>query len=171
MPRTFQIRWVFSLSSSANSFARFSGISVVSHSGMGWRAALRKLLLSRRCEDNLKAQLGCFPLEGVDLALAVACLVKYRALVHKLHPVAEHSIHESGQLGCHSLNRDRSLKPRPQSPELGTQVCIAFAQGTSCTPQGGGQPVVRPQPPFPNHFLSADSVVRTQSQPGNEMIF
>jgi hypothetical protein len=118
----------------------------------------------------LKAQLGCFPLEGVDLALAVARVVKHRASVHKLHPVAEHSIHESGQLSCHSLNRDRSLEPRPQSSELSTQVCIAFAQGAGCHPQGGGQPVVRPQPPFPNNFLAADSVVRTQSQPGNEMI-
>src|SRR5438094_4391687 len=74
---------------------------------------LLKLLLSRGGEDNLKAQLGCFPPEEVGLALAVARVVKYRALVHKLHPVAEHSIHESGQFGCHSLNRDRSSEPRP----------------------------------------------------------
>src|ERR1039458_1374654 len=63
---------------------------------------LQKLHLTRGGEDNLKSQLGCFAPQGVDLTLAVARLVKHRASVDELHPVAEHSIHESGQLGCHS---------------------------------------------------------------------
>src|ERR1700687_2997134 len=75
--------------------------------------------------DDLESQVGSFPLEIVDLQLAVLRVVELRSFVHELHPVAQHTVDQSGQLGRHSLNCNRSPEPASQSAKLRSQIRIA----------------------------------------------
>ena len=54
--------------------------------------------------NNVKSQLGGFLLEQCDLSLAVLGLVEFRSLVYVFHPVAEHAIDQSRQLGGHGFD-------------------------------------------------------------------
>ena len=94
--------------------------------------ALQKLRLRPlgcRSFDDFESQLGGFPLEITDLLLAMLRLVELRSAVHELHSVAQHAVDQSGQLGCHGLDRDRSSKLSSESTELGPQIGVAESQG------------------------------------------
>src|SRR5215472_3450143 len=71
------------------------------------RPLIRNFPLSCWLLNDLKSQMGGPPLEIVNLPLAVGCLVDLRSLIHKLHPKTQHTIDQSGELGCHRLDRDR----------------------------------------------------------------
>src|SRR5216683_2189070 len=109
------------------------GLGMNSASGLGaiemWSSrdsTLQKLPpLSCRSFDDLKSQVGGFPLEIVDLQLAVLSVVELRSFVHELHPVAQHAVDQSSQFGRHSLNRNRSPEPGSQSAKLRSQIRIA----------------------------------------------
>ena len=75
--------------------------------------------------DDLKSEIGGFPFEIVDLQFAVLGLVKLRSSVNELHPVAQHAIDQSGQLGRHSLNGNGSPELGSQSAKLRSQIGIA----------------------------------------------
>ena len=50
---------------------------------------------------------GGFALEVVNLQVPVLAFVKLRSPVDERHPVAQHAIHQSSQLGCHSFYGNR----------------------------------------------------------------
>ena len=66
-------------------------------------------LLGRdRYWGDFVSQLGGFPLELLNLELAVFKFVEGRSLVHVFHPVAQHAVDQAGQLGRHGLDSDGS---------------------------------------------------------------
>ena len=56
---------------------------------------------------DLESEHGGFPLEKVDLMLAVLELVDLGSFVHVFHPMAQHVVHQTGQLGCHGFGCHR----------------------------------------------------------------
>src|SRR5215469_1254817 len=63
------------------------------------------------CRGNwgqLVSEAGGFGLEMLDLQLPVLKLMEGRSLVHVFHPVAQHAIEQTGQLGGHGLDGDGS---------------------------------------------------------------
>src|SRR5205807_8380135 len=92
------------------------------------RCAPQKLRsLSRGSINDAKSQLGCFPLELFNLQLAVLRLVEFRSLVDVLHPVTEHAVDQSSQLGGHGLDRNGCPEFGSQSSDLRSQIGLALS--------------------------------------------
>src|ERR1035441_8973322 len=76
--------------------------------------------------NNVKSQLGGFPFELCDLSLAVLCLVELRSLVYVFHPVAEHAVDQSRQLGGHGFDRNGGTELGSESAKLRSQIGVAY---------------------------------------------
>src|ERR1035437_5690384 len=74
--------------------------------------------LSCRSFDDLKSHFRSSPLEIADLELAVLSFVELRSFVHEFHTVAQHTVDQTGQLGRHSFNRNRSPELSSESTKL-----------------------------------------------------
>src|ERR1019366_10743750 len=74
--------------------------------------------LSCRSFDDLESHFRGSPFEIVDLQLAVLSLVELHSFVHELHAVAQHTVDQTGQLGRHSFNRNRSPESGTESAKL-----------------------------------------------------
>src|SRR6266550_8331249 len=120
--------------------------------------------------DSVSELFG-FGLEALDLYLSVSKLVEGCSLVHVFHPVAQYAVDQAGQLGGHGLDRDGRPQPGSESTELCSQIGFALPQGAGRHLQGDTDRIVGGQPTFANDLVPADAIVRTQPQPGNEMIF
>src|SRR5262249_43545902 len=71
--------------------------------------SLQKLVNSSRGSfDDLQSELGSFALQRVNLQLPVLGLIEFHSLVDVLHSVAQHAIYQSGQLGGHGFDSNRS---------------------------------------------------------------
>jgi hypothetical protein len=68
--------------------------------------------------DDLESELGSFALQRINLQLAVLGLIEFHPLVDVVHPVAQDAIDQSGQLGGHGFDGDRSAEFRSQAAEL-----------------------------------------------------
>jgi hypothetical protein len=66
----------------------------------------------------MESHFGGFPLQVVDLQLAVLSLIELGSFVHELHAVAQHPVDQTGQLGRHSFNRNRSTELGSESAKL-----------------------------------------------------
>src|SRR5215472_1353646 len=67
----------------------------------------RNSLLSCGNFGDLESEHGGFPLEKVDLMLAMLELVDLGSFVDVFHPIAQHVVHQTGQLGCHGFGCHR----------------------------------------------------------------
>src|ERR1022692_649116 len=76
--------------------------------------------------NNVKSQLGSFPFELCDLSLAVLGLVEFRSLVYVFHPVAEHAVDQSRQLGGHGFDRNGGAELGSESAKLRSQIGVAY---------------------------------------------
>jgi len=81
--------------------------------------------LCGRSLNELESKLSGLALEGADLPLSVRLIVVLGSFVYERHTVAEHAIHQPGQLGRHGLGCDRSVEAGSESTELRTQVRVA----------------------------------------------
>src|SRR5271156_5867685 len=103
--------------------------------------------------NNAKSQLGGFPFELSYLSFAVFCLVEFRSLVHVFHPVAEHAVDQSRQLGGHGFDGNGGAELSSESAKLRSQIGVAYPQSAGCHPQGNTRPIVRGSRPFPKTLL------------------
>ncbi len=87
------------------------------------RSALQKL--RGRSFDDLEPKSGGFALEVVNLQVPVLAFVKLRPPVDERHPVAQHAIHQSSQLGCHSFYGNRSPELSSESAKLRSKIGVA----------------------------------------------
>ena len=117
---------------------------------------------SRGSFDDLQSELGSFPLQRVNLQLPVLGLIEFHSLVDVLHSVAQHAIYQSGQLGGHGFDSDRSPEFGSQASELRSQVSVAFAESARRHLESDRRPVVRWKPTLADDFFAANSIVGTQ---------
>ena len=76
--------------------------------------------------NNAKSQLRGVPFELSDLSLAVLGLVDFGSLVDIFHPVAEHAVEQSRQLGGHGFDCNRGAELGSESAKLRSQIGIAY---------------------------------------------
>src|SRR5271157_660237 len=76
--------------------------------------------------NNVKSQLGGFPFKLCDLSLAVLGLIEFRSLVYVFHPVAEHAVDQSRQLGGHGFDRNGGAELGSESAKLRSQIGVAY---------------------------------------------
>ena len=128
------------------------------------RADSLQKLLNSSCEsfDDLESELGSFPFQRINLELAVLGLIEFHPLVDVVHPVTQHAIYESGQLGGHGFDGDRSPEFRSQSAELCSQISLALSQAAGRHLESDRCPVVGREPTLANDFLTTNSIVGTK---------
>ena len=75
--------------------------------------------------DDLEAEIGGFALEIGNLQFTVLAFVERFALIDEWHPVAQHAIDQSSQLGRHSLNGNGRPELTSQPAKLGSEIAMA----------------------------------------------
>jgi len=87
------------------------------------KSSLQKL----RCGslDDLKSEVGGFAFEVMNLEIAVLAFVKLCSAVDEMHPVPQHAVDQSSQLGSHSLNGNWRPELSSQSAKLRPEIGVA----------------------------------------------
>src|SRR5215467_13194040 len=97
-------------------------------------------------------------------------LVELHSSVDVVHPVAQHAIYQSGQLGGHGFDGGRSPQLRSQAAELRSQIGLVVSQGARRHFESDGYPVVGGEPTLANDPVATNSIIRTEPQPGDKMV-
>src|SRR5215467_15311907 len=75
--------------------------------------------------DDLESEICGFALEIVNLQFAVLALVEGFTSIDEWHPVAQHPIEQSSQLGGHGLNGNGRPELTSQSAKLRAEIAMA----------------------------------------------